>query len=159
MVITYICAMKIEDLHKIKFTSEQQKAVINIRITSNTIGAIQNNFMADFGLSMAQFNVLRILRGAKTQLSIHVVKERMIEVSPNTTRLIDKLIDKDLVSRVRCENDKRIVFVEITKSGLDLLSKIDDRLENDKFATTGLTDTEAVQLNNLLNKLRNEWLK
>lgn len=151
--------MKIEDLHKIKFTSEQQKAVINIRITSNTIGAIQNNFMADFGLSMAQFNVLRILRGAKTQLSIHVVKERMIEVSPNTTRLIDKLIDKDLVSRVRCENDKRIVFVEITKSGLDLLSKIDDRLENDKFATTGLTDTEAVQLNNLLNKLRNEWLK
>lgn len=151
--------MKIEDLHKINFKSEQQKAIVNVRITSNTIGAKQNAFMSEFGLSMAQFNVLRILRGAKTQLSIHVVKERMIEVSPNTTRLIDKLIDKELVSRIRCEEDKRIVFVEITNKGLELLSEIDDQLEKDNFFSTKLTDEEAVQLNFLLDKLRNEWSK
>jgi len=159
MVIGYICNMKIDDLHKMKFKSEQQKAIINVRITSNAIGGIQNNFMTEFGLSMAQFNVLRILRGAKTPISIHVVKERMIEVSPNTTRLIDKLIDKGLVNRIRCEKDKRIIYVEITQKGLNLLAKIDEKLESDNFFSTGLTDEEAIQLNGLLEKLRSEWLK
>lgn len=149
--------MKIDDLHSTNFKSEQHKAMINVRITSNIIGAIQNNFMSEFGLSMAQFNILRILRGAKTKLSIHVVKERMIEVSPNTTRLIDKLIDKELVNRLRCESDKRIVFVEITKKGLNLLSKIDVKLEDENLISNELTDEEAIQLNILLDKLRREW--
>lgn len=159
MVIGYICIMKSDGLHMMKFKSEQQKAIINVRITSNTIGAIQNSFISEFGLSMAQFNVLRILRGAKAQISIHVVKERMIEVSPNTTRLIDKLIDKGLVNRIRCEKDKRIIYVEITQKGLDLLTKIDEKLEHDNFISTGLTEKEAIQLNGLLDKLRSEWLK
>ena len=157
MVISYICVMKSEDFSKFKFKSEQQKAIINIRVTSNTIGGIQNTFMSEFGLSMAQFNVLRILRGANEQLSIHVVKERMIEISPNTTRLIDKLFDKELVNRVRCESDKRIVFVEITSKGLELLSQIDVKLEKDNFISTGLSDDEAKQLNVLLDKLKKEW--
>lgn len=149
--------MKTENLNKIKFKSEQQKAMINVRITSNTIGAIQNNFMSEFSLSMAQFNVLRILRGAKTHLSVHVVKERMIEVSPNTTRLIDKLIDKALVKRIRCESDKRIIFVEITEKGLDLLGEIDLKLEKENLISNNLTDEEAVLLNKLLDKLKDGW--
>lgn len=157
MVITYICTMKIEESHNLKFKSEQQKAVVNVRITSNFIGAKQHHFMSEFGLSMAQFNVLRILRGAKTYLSVHVVKERMIEKSPNTTRLMDKLIEKELINRTRCENDKRIVFVEISKKGLELLSQIDDKLEGDKFISKGLSDQEAEQLNTLLDKLRALW--
>ena len=149
--------MKIDKLSNVKFKSEQQKAMINVRITSNTIGAKWNNFMSEFELSMAQFNVLRILRGAKSKLSIHVVKERMIEVSPNTTRLIDKLIDKELVKRIKCESDKRIIFVEITQKGLDLLSSIDVKLEKENFISKKLTDKEAIQLNKLLDKLRSEW--
>lgn len=149
--------MKIDKLSNVKFKSEQQKAMINVRITSNTIGAKWNNFMSEFELSMAQFNVLRILRGAKSKLSIHVVKDRMIEVSPNTTRLIDKLIDKELVKRIKCKSDKRIIFVEITQKGLNLLSSIDVKLEKENFISTKLTDKEAIQLNQLLDKLRSEW--
>lgn len=149
--------MKIEDLHKIKFTSEQQKAIINIRITSNFIGAKQHQLMSEFDLSMAQFNVLRILRGAKSQLSVHVVKERMIEKSPNTTRLMDKLIEKELINRTRCDHDKRIVFVEITDKGQELLKRIDDKLVEVNFISKGLTDDEASRLNELLDKVRAKW--
>lgn len=157
MVITYICSMKIEDSHNLKFTSEQQKAVVNIRITSNFIGGKQHQLMSEFDISMAQFNVLRILRGAKTHLSVHVVKERMIEKSPNTTRLMDKLIEKELIDRKRCESDKRIVYVVISQKGLDLLLQIDEKLEEENFISNALSDKEAEQLNSLLDKLRAKW--
>jgi len=157
MVISYIYNMKIEDSHNLKFKSEQQKAVVNIRITSNFIGNKQHQWMSQFDLSMAQFNVLRILRGAKTQLSVHVVKERMIEKSPNTTRLMDKLIEKKLIARTRCEHDKRIVFVEITEKGLELLLRIDEKLDEVIFISNGLTNEEAETLNTLLDKVREKW--
>ena len=149
--------MKIEDSHNLKFKSEQQKAIVNIRITSNFIGSKQHQLMSKFDLSMAQFNVLRILRGAKTHLSVHVVKERMIEKSPNTTRLMDKLIEKELIIRTRCENDKRIVFVEISEKGLELLLQIDQKLEEENFISKGLSDDEAERLNELLDKVREKW--
>tara|TARA_Y100000385_G_scaffold291305_1_gene368490 strand:+ start:2451 stop:2798 length:348 start_codon:yes stop_codon:yes gene_type:complete len=114
--------------------------------------------MSPFGLSMAQFNILRILRGAKKTISINTVKERMIEKSPNTTRLMDKLIEKELILRERCESDRRIVYVKISKHGLKLLKEIDDAFEdkalNSKMIPTGLTEDEADQLSNLLDKLR-----
>ena len=157
MVISYIYNMKIEDSHNLKFKSEQQKAVVNIRITSNFIGNKQHQWMSQFDLSMAQFNVLRILRGAKTQLSVHVVKERMIEKSPNTTRLMDKLIEKEFIARTRCEHDKRIVFVEITEKGLELLLRIDEKLDEVIFISNGLTNEEAETLNTLLDKVREKW--
>ena len=154
MVITYICAMKIEDLLNVKFKTPQQRVLVNLRVTSNFVSNRQNNFMADFGLSMAQFNVLRILRGAKTHLSVQVIKERMIEKSPNTTRLMDKLIEKGLIQRTRCSDDKRIVFVEITEKGLEVLAQIDGKLFQEDLMATGLNDEEANQLCDLLDKLR-----
>ena len=101
--------MKIEEVLKSKFTSSQQKAIINVRHTSNWIANIQNSYMNQFDISMAQFNILRILRGAKEALNVNTIKERMIEKSPNTTRLMDKLIEKKLIERVRCESDRRVV--------------------------------------------------
>ena len=87
------------------------RAVVNVRYTSNFLAARQNKFMAGFGLSLAQFNILRILRGAKESISVNTVKERMVEKSPNTTRLMDKLIDKGLIDRTRCLEDRRVVYV------------------------------------------------
>ncbi len=154
MVITYICQMKIEDLLNVKFKTPQQRVLVNLRVTSNFVSNRQNNFMADFGLSMPQFNVLRILRGANTHLSVQVIKERMIEKSPNTTRLMDKLIEKGLIQRTRCSEDKRIVFVEITERGLDVLAQIDGKLFQEDLMATGLSNEEADQLSDLLDKLR-----
>lgn len=151
----YFCTMKIDDATQTKFTSPQIKAVVNVRFTSNFISTAQNVFMTKFGLSMAQFNILRILRGAGDSIAVNTVKERMIEKSPNTTRLMDKLIDKGLISRERCSEDRRVVYVKITKEGLDLLIEIDLEFEgSSKFIPTKLTDDEANTLSDLLDKLR-----
>jgi len=146
--------MDIGELIHSKFQSSFQKAVVNLRYTANFLGNIQNNFMAKYDLSIAQFNILRILRGAKGPISVNTIKERMVERSPNTTRLMDKLIEKNLIERVRCDNDRRVVYVEITKDGLEILSRIDVDPDLRLNACGSLTEAEAEQLSNLLDKMR-----
>lgn len=145
--------MKIEEIIKAKFKNEHHKAIVNIRYTSNWIGAFHNKQLAEYDLSLPQFNILRILRGANEPLSIKVVKQRMLEKSPNTTRLIDKLISKGMVDRSRCADDRRVVNIEITKKGLVLLSEIDDVFDEMSLAEN-LSNEEVSMLNVLLNKLR-----
>jgi len=148
--------MEIAEIIQAKFTSVQQKAVVNVRYTSNFIGQYHNNYMGQFDLSMAQFNILRILRGAKQPISVNNVKDRMVERSPNTTRLMDKLIEKELMERVRCDSDRRVVYVSITEEGLKLLAKIDIDMEDASIFAQNLTDAEAEQLSQLLDKMRGE---
>ena len=137
-----------------RFTNERHKAVVNVRHTSQFIGAYHEKQLKEFDISLPQFNILRILRGAKEQLSIKVIKERMLEKSPNTTRLIDKLITKKLVKRMRCKEDRRIVHVIITDHGLEMLENIDE-VFNDIYLKMNLSEEEANQLNLLLDKMRN----
>jgi DNA-binding MarR family transcriptional regulator len=148
--------MKIEDAIQSKFPSSQVKAIVNLRYTANYVGAIQNSFMTGFGLTMPQFNILRILRGAGTEITVNTVKDRMIEKSPNTTRLMDKLIDKGFISRTRCGDDRRVVYVQISKLGLDLLAEIDVKFEDEeeKFIPSQLSKSDAEKLSELLDKLR-----
>ncbi len=137
-----------------KFKTPQQKAVVNLRYTSNWMLNKQNKYMSKFDISMAQFNILRILRGADTFLSVTTIKERMVEKSPNTTRLMDKLIEKKLIERIRNIEDKRIINIQITKDGLDLLSKIDTDFDSELTMLNNLSDAEAETLSLLLDKLR-----
>lgn len=137
-----------------KFKSLQQKVIINIRYTSNWMASRQHNYMAKYDLTMPQFNILRILRGANEVISVNTIKERMIEKSPNTTRLMDKLIEKELIERVRCDKDRRVVYVAITEKGRGLLADIDRTFEDSLLFADKLTDEEADTLSNLLDKLR-----
>lgn len=152
----YFSRMRIDDEIKSKFKSPQIRAAINIRYTSNFFATIQNAYMSEFGLSMAQFNILRILRGAGDSIAVNSVKERMIEKSPNTTRLMDKLIGKELISRERCSEDRRVVYVKITKNGLELLAQIDIKQDDlgSNIIGTQLSDDEANTLSDLLDKMR-----
>ena len=139
---------------KSTFKTSQQKAIVNIRFTSNWMAQRQNSYMAKFDISMAQFNILRILRGAKDFINVNTIKDRMVEKSPNTTRLMDKLIDKNLIERKRCEEDRRVVYVKISERGLELLSKIDlDFMDVFDF-NDRISSEEAETLSNLLDKLR-----
>lgn len=137
-----------------KFKTPQQKVIINIRYTSNWMASQQHSYMVKYDLTMPQFNILRILRGANEVISVNTIKERMIEKSPNTTRLMDKLIEKEFIERVRCEKDRRVVYVMITDKGRALLSEIDETLEDSFLFTEKLSDEEAETLSNLLDKLR-----
>ena len=148
--------MKIEEAINTKFISEQQKAIVNIRYTSNWLSSIQNSFMKKYDLTMPQFNVLRILRGAKGSINVQTIKDRMVEKSPNLTRLIDKLESKQFLSRSNSSNDKRTILVTITNEGLDVLNRIDIDLKNEDFFNLSLSDDEADTLSSLLDTVRNK---
>ena len=142
---------------KSKFKTPQQKAFVNLRYTSNWILKKQNSFMSKFDLTMPQFNILRILRGAGEGvfLSVNTIKSRMVEISPNTTRLMDKLLDKKLIERERSPKDKRIVNVCITNLGIQILSEIDIEFDKELTMADLLTNEEAEILSEILDKLRN----
>lgn len=149
--------MKIEEAIQSKIDNPHVRATVNVRYTSNWMSTIQNKFMAKYDLTMPQFNILRILRGAKESITVNTVKQRMVEKSPNTTRLMDKLIDKGLIERERCSDDRRVVYVKISEEGLKLLQKIDKEMEvsgNDVLVMKNLTEDEACLLSDLLDKLR-----
>lgn len=149
--------MKIEEAIQSKIDNPHLRAVVNVRYTSNWMSTIQNKFMSQFSLTMPQFNILRILRGAKEAITVNTVKQRMVEKSPNTTRLMDKLIDKGLINRERCSDDRRVVYVKISDEGLKLLSQIDNALQDsgkEILVMENLTEKEACQLSDLLDKLR-----
>ena len=135
-----------------KFPNEHVKALINIKYTANWLENIGNDFLKHAKISMQQYNILRILRGADKAITVNTVKERMVQKSPNATRLMDKLCDKKLLDRTRCENDRRVVYVKITNKGLQLLDTINIR-EFDKNMNK-ITKDEAKMLNQILDKIR-----
>lgn len=146
--------MKIEDEIQSVIKNPKLKALVNCRYTSTKLGTIQNKFMNEFDLSMQQFNVLRILRGAEKSIDVTTLKTRMIEKSPNTTRLLDKLCEKEFIKRDKSKKDGRVIFVEITEKGLLILREIDKKTEREPYMDFVLTDEESVVLSNLLDKLR-----
>lgn len=135
-----------------KFKNDKIKALINIKYTANWINSQENEFFRPYGISPQQFNILRILRGAGKAIKVQVIKDRMIERAPNATRLMDKLCDKYLIERVRCEHDRRVVFISITKAGLKLLEEIDISKGLDFLSK--LSEEEAATLSDLLDKIR-----
>lgn len=137
---------------QMKFTNSKQKALLNLLYTASWIHGRQNTFFKSFGISPQQFNVLRILRGAAAPMAVQNIKDRMIDRNPNTTRLLDKMLAKDLIERVHCESDRRVVHIEITKNGLDLLQEIGDGTGLNLLEK--LTSEEAAQLSDLLDKMR-----
>lgn len=140
-----------KDIHS-KFDNNKVKALINIIYTANWITSYQNDFFKSYGISPQQFNILRILRGANEPLNVQVIKDRMIERSPNATRLMDKLCAKKYIERLPCPGDRRVVKIAITQEGKDLLASIPD--DFNKSLLQNLTEAEAEQLSNLLDKMR-----
>ena len=137
---------------KSKFENERVKALINIKYTANWLDNIGVEILKPFNISEQQYNVLRILRGAGKEITVNTVKERLIQKSPNSTRLMDKLCDKKMIERRRCENDRRVVYVKISEKGLKLLDKIN--FDEFDMHMRSITEQEAKTLNELLDKIR-----
>lgn len=148
--------MKIEDeIQQKKFASAHQKAAVNLIYTFSWLTNRQNEFMKEFDLSMQQFNILRILRGRKSEpASILTIKERMLDKNSDVSRIIDRMVKKELVDRQICPNDRRQMDVTITAKGLTILADIDKRDAEFHSVMSGLSEHEAEQLSSLLDKLR-----
>jgi DNA-binding MarR family transcriptional regulator len=151
--------MKIED--EIKSTVElnlPKKIILNIMYTQNILSEKFNDVLKPYDLSGEQYNVLRILRGQKgNPANMCVIQERMIAKTSNTTRLVDKLLLKELVTRNVCPDNRRKIEVLITQKGLDILSALDPKvIEHENALTSNLNTEELEQLNTLLEKYRNQ---
>ncbi len=149
--------MKIEELLKTKDKMpESRKLVLNIIVTANFITEKIAEALKPFGISNQQFNVLRILRGQKgNPANLSTIQERMVSKMSNTTRLVDKLVDKNYCERIVCPSNRRKVEIRITEDGLELLQKIDpviDKVEND--IAKKINEKEILSLNTNLNELR-----
>lgn len=149
--------MNIEELIKSNQSiCPRKELIINLWVTSSNLNVEVAESVKSFGISMQQFNVLRILRGQKGQpANLQTIQERMVHKMSNTTRLVDKLIEKKLTERFICENNRRKVEITITKKGLSLLDELDPIItEAEERCTKNLSVKEVETLNQLLNKLR-----
>lgn len=139
-----------------EFKNEHQKLFLNLLFTSNWLRHMDQERLRPSGLSPQQYNILRILRGANgRKMNMGSVLERMLDRSPNTTRLTDKLIAKGLVLRERCEEDRRVVYLRISPKGSELINSMDQ--ETDRMiaeVARKLSPGEAKALNQALDKLR-----
>jgi DNA-binding MarR family transcriptional regulator len=149
--------MKIEQELKSKVDyNKSTRVVLNIMYTQNIINESFNEVLKPFEISSEQYNVLRILRGQKGHpANMCVIQERMLAKTSNTTRLVDKLLLKDYVTRNVCPNNRRKIEVLITQKGLDLLNELDPKVkEHEEFFSKNLNTEELEQLNTLLEKYR-----
>ena len=130
-----------EEIKQKKFKSEKHKAVIQIMFTSGWLYNTQATVLKNYDITPEQYNVLRILRGAY----------------PNPIMLSEitcRMIDKSMVTRHICENNRRQVDILITQAGLGVLTEIDNAENGIDSVTKTITETEAKELNRILEKLR-----
>ena len=138
------------------FDSPAQEAILALYRTSDMLRRRFAQLVEPRGISLQQYNVLRILRGAgKTGTPTLDIADRMIEMTPGITRLLDKLEAKHLVRRERCPEDRRQVLCWITPQGLRLLAELDEPLaETGIRAMKAFTTAEQRALISTLDKLR-----
>jgi DNA-binding MarR family transcriptional regulator len=149
--------MTIEEVIKSTVKMDNSKKVIlNIMYTQNVIQDHFNELIKPYDLSVEQYNVLRILRGQKgNPANMCVIQERMLAKTSNTTRLVDKLLLKDFVTRNVCPDNRRKIEVLITQKGLDILQELDPKVnEHEREFAENLSPQDLELLNQLLEKYR-----
>ena len=144
-----------QDIGQAKFRNEYQKATINLIYTFNWMNERIKTMLDQYDITPQQFNILRILRGAGKPISTLQIRQRMLDKMSDTSRIVDRLLKKELVKKVTCEGDRRLVDVTISDTGLQLLERIDSHQDEMDSVFKNLDEEQAVTLNNLLDKIRN----
>ncbi|MGB0840417.1 MAG: MarR family winged helix-turn-helix transcriptional regulator [Chitinophagales bacterium] len=149
-------AMKIEQVIKQNkpFPNVHERALVNLLYTTNWLRDRMSHFLKPFGITIQQYNVLRILGGAKQPISTSTIRERLLDKMSDTSRMVNRLHQKGLVNRTACAKDKRLVDVSLSEKGTQLLASVaqhNDRLGN---LLSGLDQSEVLLLNDILDKIR-----
>lgn len=140
------------------FDAPGDEAMVTLLRTADVLRGDLERALAKHGITLQQFNVLRILRGSHPKpLPTLEIAERMIERAPGITRLIDRLETAGLVSRKRCPEDRRIVHCAITPAGLEMLAQsMPSARDAGRRLASRLTGAELDRLTELLDRLREE---
>jgi len=147
--------MSLEDeIKQRKVRNEHQKAAINLIYTSSWLNEQMKYFFDNYDITAQQFNILRILRGAGEPLSTMQIRERMLDKMSDTSRIVDRLVKKEMVKKNIRKTDRRLVDVTITEKGKQLLAELDSKDSEMDAILRGLDETDVKQINHLLDKLR-----
>lgn len=147
--------MKIDEEIKSKFDDDFHRAVVNLHYTYGWLSNIQRAEFERYNLTTQQFNILRILRGQyPNPATINLLKERMVDKMSDASRIVDRLIQKGLVSRCTNNKDRRAVDIRISDEGLKILETMDREVKPSRILSSNLTAEEAAQLSTLLDKMR-----
>ncbi|WP_019671384.1 MarR family winged helix-turn-helix transcriptional regulator [Eudoraea adriatica] len=132
----------------------RSRTIIHLMLIHNKVSEHISHALKPYGISIQQFNVLRILRGQQGKpANLSTLNERMVSKMSNTTRLVDKLLKKGYANRIVCISNRRKVEITITDEGLEVLSDMDSAMKKaEKDLLANLTDLELKQLNHLFNK-------
>lgn len=146
-----------EAIKQPKFKDEFEKVHINLLYTANWMNSQVNNLIKPFGISIQQFNILRILRGQQGRPApLKLLTDRMMDKMSNTSRLVDKMLLKGLLKREICPENRRQVEIELTEKGLKICNELSDLLDVYRNNNKKITRVEAGELNRILNKMREE---
>ncbi len=144
-----------EDIQQRKdFRSEFHKASVNIIYSANWILEKVKEFVSHEDITPQQYNILRILRGSEVPISTLQIRERMLDKMSDTSRLVERLVKKELAVKKISTIDKRLVDVSISEKGLALLERLDQKNHEIDSITDTLTLAEALIMNELLDKMR-----
>jgi len=138
-----------------KFESEYQKVVVNIVYTYGWVTSIVKKRLEKHHITMQQFNILRILRGQHPKpATINLLKERMLDKMSDASRIVDRLVQKGLVSRTINKKDRRAVDIIISEKGLEILKKLDPVITPEDILKANIGQEDVTALNVLLDRLR-----
>jgi DNA-binding MarR family transcriptional regulator len=143
-----------QDIQQPNFRNEFQKMGINLLFTANWLNEQIGKMLSEEGVTQQQYNILRILRGSTTPLSTLKIRERMLDKMSDTSRIVDRLIAKELVVKNTCEKDKRLVDITLSPKGINLVDQLDQYNERIDALLKGINESEAQMMNQILDKIR-----
>ncbi len=156
--MSMVSTMSLEkEIHQVRpFRNEYHKATVNIIYTGKWMLQLILDVLRPYKLTLQQYNILRILRGKFPEaITVTYFRDRLLDRMSDASRIIEVLRKKGLVKRNICEENRRRMDVLITQKGIQLLDEIEKENERmDKYSSS-LNDQEIIQLNFLLDKLRN----
>lgn len=132
----------------------RSRTIIHFMLVGHKINETISNALKPYGVSLQQFNVLRILRGRDGRpANLSTLNERMVTKMSNTTRLVDKLLQKGYVDRKTCPSNRRKIEIRITQQGEAELAKMDRAMKTaEEDILQNLSKEDLEQLNLLLDK-------
>lgn len=132
----------------------KSRTIIHFMLVTTKINETITNTFKPYGVSLQQFNVLRILRGQNGKpANLSTLNERMVTKMSNTTRLVDKLLSKGYVHRKICPSNRRKIEITLTDEGMAKLAEMDKTMRAaEEEILAGFSDKELEQLNNLFDK-------
>ncbi len=143
-----------KEIPKSYLRNSSHKTLVNILYTSNWILERLKEFLADEDITHQQYNILRILNNSETPLSTLKIREQMLDKMSDTSRIVERLLKKELVNKQVCTTDKRLVDVTISEKGLTLLQRLEKKTDELDSITSHLNTEDIDIVNQLLDKIR-----